>query len=154
MSTDALSARPSGAPSSAPSGAFRLFRVGAAVSTLVGVALAAAVIVGLDAVLELLLALAFWPGATPTPTPGTLLNAGIAGGVLAGWGLTLLGLASRLGEDGLRPLAPMLIQAVIVWFVLDGAASWAAGAPFNIVMNLPYLLLLAGPLLALRSARS
>lgn len=133
--------------------AFRLFRIGAAISTVVGVALALAVILRFDVVLLALGALAVWPGdASAALSQEAALFGGIAGAVLAGWGATLLGLARQLGEAGLRPIAGLLAAPVILWFLLDGAASWAAGAPLNIVLNLPYLLLLAGPLLALRSA--
>ncbi len=140
------------APSGAPSGAFRLFEFAARFVMGVGVVFALFVILRLDPALELFMTLGFWPGAaTETLSREALLAAGIAGGVLAGWGATLSALARHLGEAGLRLLSRPLLLAVILWFVLDGAASVVSGAPFNILLNLPYLLLLGGPLLAMRA---
>lgn len=153
--SQAKSGAASAGPAAASSRAFQVFLFGSIFSALVGVALAAAVILGLDQALLLLSTLAFLPGpASATLSQEAALNAAIAGGVLAGWGMTLYSLAKHLGESGLKRLSGPLLTAVIVWFVLDGAGSWAAGAPANIVLNLPYLLLLGGPLLALRGSES
>jgi len=70
---------------------------------------------------------------------------GISGGLLAGWGATLLLIATQL-----YPIDPVLgrriiLTGVISWFVLDSAGSIAAGAPFNAVLNLSFLFVFALP---------
>lgn len=69
------------------------------------------------------------------------LSFGIAGAVLAGWGISLAAVSA--------PKATRLrvnLAALAVWFILDSAASLAAGCPANVASNLGFLLVLAIPL--------
>ncbi len=78
------------------------------------------------------------------------LMTGIAGGLMLGWGLTLhLALRDpRLRE--IRGLWTAVAFGVIAWFVVDGVASLASGAPLNVVGNIAFLALLLPPALGLR----
>lgn len=73
-------------------------------------------------------------------TPESRLLAAILGGVMLGFGTTILLLVSRI-----YPREPQLVRAVIlpgvwVWFVVDSLGSVAAGAPLNAVLNVGFLM--------------
>ena len=69
----------------------------------------------------------------------------ISGGLLAGWGATLLLVTTQV-----FPLDPavgrrIVLSGILTWFLIDSAGSVVAGAPFNVVMNLSFLVLFALP---------
>jgi hypothetical protein len=70
----------------------------------------------------------------------------ILGGVLVGFGVLQWLVVTKL-----LPREPVLARQMILtsmwsWFVVDCTASIMAGAPFNAVMNVPFLLLFVVPL--------
>lgn len=80
----------------------------------------------------------FWPidGLPGAPDePVERLFAGIAGGLMVGWGAMLvwLGRSASVGHS--------LLAGGIAWFAIDGTASVLAGAPLNIVGNVAFLAL-------------
>lgn len=92
--------------------------------------------------------LLLWPldGAETGTARETRLIAGIAGGVMVGWGFMLWGLA---GEGMAR--APdlsrrLILGSVGIWFVIDGMGSIAAGSPLNVLGNISFLALFLWPL--------
>ena len=92
--------------------------------------------------------LALWPfdGLQNLNTPEARILSGVCGGILAGWGVMFWMLAAH----GLRA-APLLtrkimLASVTTWFVIDSTASIAAGAPFNAILNVPFLLAIVLPL--------
>ena len=94
--------------------------------------------------------LVFWPidGGEPTTAPAARLAVGILGGVLVGWAVMLWWIAARwLPQD---PVAARqaIMTGFMAWFIIDGCASAAAGAPLNILMNVPFLALFLWPLRA------
>ena len=82
--------------------------------------------------------------AATADSPTLRWVAGIAGGVWAGWG------ASMFSQTMGRTPAWALRAGLLVWFLLDSAASVANGAPLNIFVNLS--LLLPGLVLLRRAA--
>ncbi len=96
-----------------------------------------------------------WPidGAQGAFSPEARLLNAISGAMLVGWGVTLYGLAAGPIARGDAEARRLFVTAVLVWFVLDCAASLAAGWPGNLVLNAAFLALLLSPLLALKSAR-
>jgi hypothetical protein len=92
--------------------------------------------------------LIFWPvdGLQSLANPETRLLAAVCGGVMAGWGVMIWLLAA----EGFRADPPLARKAIvasgIIWFVIDTAGSFAAGAPFNLIGNLVLLLAFAAPL--------
>jgi hypothetical protein len=70
----------------------------------------------------------------------------ILGGVLVGLGVLQWQVATKLfaREPGLA--RQMILTSIWSWFVVDCAASVVAGAPFNAMMNVPFLLLFVVPL--------
>ena len=82
----------------------------------------------------------FWPidGLPGAPDqPVERLFAGIAGGLMVGWGTMLvwIGRGASIG--------PSLLAGGIAWFAIDGTASVVAGAPLNVVGNVVFLALIA-----------
>jgi hypothetical protein len=81
--------------------------------------------------------LVFWPvdGAPQLDGgPNHLLSA-IAGGLMTGWGVTLLALAQG------RSLRQAVLYGGVAWFVIDSTGSILAGAALNAVFNLGFLAL-------------
>ena len=78
--------------------------------------------------------------------PEARLLSGILGGVLVGFGVTQWLISSRLypREPGLA--RTIILASMGVWFVVDSIASVIAGAPFNVVMNVPFLSMFVVPL--------
>jgi hypothetical protein len=129
-------------------------------STVTQLKLASMVVIGFG----LLTALAAWPSLNlPTlwlvdlmffPFDGQqnlngsearILSA-ILGGILVGFGVLQWQVVTTLfaREPGLA--RQMLLTSMGSWFVVDCTASVIAGAPFNAVMNVPFLLLFVVPL--------
>lgn len=84
------------------------------------------------------LALGGWP-AEPLTAAGLALAA-ISGGVMVGWGATLFRLCTT-PEVSDASLAAIVRTGTWAWFVVDGAASVAAGASPNLVPNTVLLIL-------------
>ena len=80
----------------------------------------------------------FWPvdGSPGAPALATeRLFAAIAGGLMTGWGAMLV----LLGRGA--SVARAFLIGGVAWFVVDGTGSILAGAPLNILGNLPFLAL-------------
>lgn len=135
-------------------GALKGALIAAWIFIIIGADMALLVALGLHGPLNFFLDLVFWPldGAQSLAAPEAQLLMGIAGGLLAGWGVTLLILCRRgvaeQGADGWAWRAAM--GGLAVWFLLDGAASVASGAWANVIGNLGFLLVIAIPLWMLR----
>lgn len=72
----------------------------------------------------------------------------VLGGVLCGWAWLLYKLAHpSVFNPTIRKL---MIQSTWLWFVLDSAGSIVAGLPLNAISNLVFLVILLGPLFALK----
>ena len=71
----------------------------------------------------------------------------ISGGLLAGWGATLLLLSTQVYAKDPDLGKRIILTGVVVWFVIDSAGSIVAGAPFNAVLNFGFLLMYEVPLL-------
>ena len=110
----------------------------------IGVLFALSALPILHPVAKLFLQIAYWPfHAVPSElaVPVPLLLA-ITGGLTAGLGA----MSWALGKH-VAPLSPIAAAKVTqttawIWFVTDSTASALAGAPFNIVLNLSFLLLM------------
>ncbi|MCL1598330.1 MAG: hypothetical protein M3094_04040 [Actinomycetia bacterium] len=94
----------------------------------------------------LLTDLVFWPidGAQSLTQEARLLSA-IVGGVMVGWGVTLVLLTQKV-----YPREPDLVSTVIrggvwAWFVVDSIGSIAVGSPVNVVLNIGFLLVFVLP---------
>lgn len=92
--------------------------------------------------------LIFWPidGAQDVTAPETRLLAGIGGGIMAGWGVLMWLIATRLYAREPELSRSLLLTSIGTWFVMDSLGSIAAGAPLNAVFNVGFLLLFLIPL--------
>lgn len=92
--------------------------------------------------------LVFNPGAA-TPFDATAqFSVGLLGAVTLGWGLTLLATvraAIALGRDG-RSVWAGVLNATIVWYVIDSTISVSTGFALNAASNTVLLLGLLLPL--------
>lgn len=83
----------------------------------------------------------FWPiDGSQVFTPESQLLVAILGGVMLGFGATLLVIISKV-----YPREPQLVRTAImtgvwIWFTIDSVASLAAGAPLNALLNIGFLL--------------
>jgi hypothetical protein len=87
------------------------------------------------------------PGTTTEFGPAAMLGVAIYGGVMVGWGWTLV----MIGNG--RPTELAVGMGVIVWWVTDSAASIASGYPLNVLGNLGFLALFTPLFVALWRAR-
>jgi len=120
--------------------------------TLVGLLLSLGAAAKLSAALGLFLDLAIPPvdGAQDAGLQQTRLLAAVAGGVMTGWGVMLWLVTTRIYEADPTAGRSLILPGLVVWFVVDGAASVAAGAWPNAAFNTVFLALFAIPLLAAR----
>ncbi|MEO0599979.1 MAG: hypothetical protein AAF211_00995 [Myxococcota bacterium] len=77
----------------------------------------------------------------------------VLGGVMVGWGVTLLALTFGPLQRDVRGVARAMLSGLVTWFVVDSAGSLAAGLPANVVLNTVFLGLFLVPLLSLVGAR-
>jgi hypothetical protein len=117
----------------------RRIEITGVVFVLVGLLSAAAPAPALAALFGALADVTFWPidgspGAPSLPTERWF--SAIAGGLMVGWGAML----AVIGRGRTVPSA--LLIGGVAWFVVDGAGSVLAGAPLNVIWNLPFLALI------------
>jgi hypothetical protein len=60
---------------------------------------------------------------------------------------------TRVDERDPAGRTTVILPGFAVWFVVDGVGSVLAGAGFNLVLNTPFLLLFAVPILCERRHR-
>lgn len=87
------------------------------------------------------------------PTTARQSNA-VLGGVLVGWGATLLTLTFGPLQRDVQGVSRAMLWGLVTWFVVDSAGSLAAELPGNLVLNVTFLGLFLAPILTLiRSGR-
>lgn len=94
----------------------------------------------------------FWPGGEiPAETRDfAFFSFGIMGALMAGFG-ELGWFVARFGIGrGEKWAWTGLLAGLVVWFVIDGAVSIAAGAAINVAFNVVFLLLVLIPLIGIR----
>lgn len=92
--------------------------------------------------------LILWPvdGTQTLDAPETRLLSGILGGVMAGWGVLLWTVSTRLYPREPDLARTLTLTSIWVWFVVDGIGSTVAGAPLNVLLNVGFLALFVVPL--------
>jgi hypothetical protein len=129
-------------------------------STIAALKAASAIVIGFG----LSTALAAWPplnlpslwlidlmflpfdGLQTLSAPEPRILSAILGGVLVGWGVMQWLIAAQLYAREPVLARQIMWASLWSWFAVDCTASAVAGAPFNAVMNLPFLLLFIIPL--------
>lgn len=101
-----------------------------------------------SAPVALLADLVFWPvdGQQRVSAPETRLLWAISGGILAGWGLLLWQISTRLYPQDPALARTLILSSISFWFVIDSLGSIFAGAPINAALNVGFLLLFLVPL--------
>jgi len=123
-------------------------KVAADIVIIFGLLTALAALSSTAAPTSFLMDMIFWPvdGGQAIDTEVSHLFAAISGGILAGWGVLLYLLTTRLYPRD-PDLARLLISASIgTWFIIDSLGSIAASAPLNALFNTGFLLLFIIPL--------
>ncbi|WP_374426339.1 hypothetical protein [Tabrizicola sp.] len=123
-------------------------RFAAGVTMVTGLALALSAVPALNIGVRLLTDLLVWPfdGAETLAASETRLALSIGGGVMLGWGLMIWQLAGEPLEHASDAVRGIIRASVLGWFLVDSAASVAAGAALNILPNLVFLALFLLPM--------
>ncbi|MDQ0423594.1 hypothetical protein J2045_004649 [Peteryoungia aggregata LMG 23059] len=89
----------------------------------------------------------FWPfdGAQPLEAPAARVLAAISGGVMAGWGAMMWLILDRLMPADPALARLLIIEAILIWFVVDSTGSFAAGAMVNVLLNTMLMLAFVVP---------
>ncbi|MEL7485919.1 MAG: hypothetical protein AAGJ87_01760 [Pseudomonadota bacterium] len=136
-------------------------------TAITGIKAAAAVTIGFGALIALgaspatsgpvgyLLDVIYFPvdGAQSTASDAARLVSAVCGGVLAGWGALLWLLAGRLAPREPALAKDLILASLAIWFVVDSAASIAAGAMLNVAGNFIFAAMFGIPALQLDGAR-
>jgi hypothetical protein len=121
----------------------------------VGLLIVAALVTPAAALLDLFVDVARWPldGGQGVDTDAARLLAAISGGVLAGWAAMTWLVVTRVYVRDPAIGATVILPGFAVWFVVDGLGSILAGAGVNLLLNTPFLLLFAVPIMLERRRR-
>lgn len=106
----------------------------------------------LSAPLEHLLDLVFYPldGKQTMADPSVRLFSAIGGGVMAGWGMAIWMVVTRLGSREPDLARELILVGLWTWFVVDSSGSILSGAHWNAVANVGFLLIFLIPASQLR----
>ncbi|MGJ8571371.1 MAG: hypothetical protein ACSHXI_11800 [Hoeflea sp.] len=87
--------------------------------------------------------LIIWPldGAQSLAAPETRVFMAIAGGVMAGWGVTLWRMSDYLMPEHLAAARSITMTGLYCWFAVDSIGSIMAGVPLNAVANVGFVVL-------------
>ncbi|MGJ8563380.1 MAG: excinuclease ABC subunit A [Alphaproteobacteria bacterium] len=98
--------------------------------------------------------LIFFPldGAQGMSGPDSRLVSAICGGVMAGWGVLIWALVSKLYVRETSIVRQLIWLSLGVWFAVDSTASMLASAPVNVIGNFVFLLAFYLPLILSRKA--
>ena len=104
---------------------------------------------------RLLIDILHWPkdGVPATPSMEARWMAGIGAGLTIGIGLMFVFIFApllRTGGTAAQVVRKGVILSLTGWFIVDGAASVAAGAPSNVVFNFIFYLMAVVPLLLVK----
>ncbi len=113
-----------------------------------GPLMAFSVLAPADWVVQNFLSLALLDSAQPhlTEQGGRLIIA-VAGGILAGFGVLIWQVVTKVYAKDQSTGRAILLPAILAWFLLDSAGSVAAGAWFNAVLNIGFVACFLVPLL-------
>ena len=125
--------------------------VAAAAAGLAGLGFAVLTVTGAIGIHNTIFDLVFLPGEMDAPAGDAGSFAmGVTGAVLVGWAATMIVLLTSRSTSSLPDTWRALAVGLVVWFVVDGIVSIAAGAFGNLVLNLGFVALFAPPLIATR----
>ena len=133
-----------------------ILKIAAIVFELFGVLMILSLLPGMAGVLTPLVQLATLDGGATAPyasVEGRFLAA-VLGGVTIGLGTAVWMITTQVYADDPIKGGPLLLVPTVAWFVTDGIGSVLAGAPFNIVLNVSFLALVAVPVIASRRNRA
>lgn len=81
----------------------------------------------------------------------TRLSVSLLGAVTIGWGLTIVAAAEAAAG---KSLIKGLTRAILIWFVIDSAASIVTGYPLNAVSNAGFVALFFAPMMLAAGKRA
>ena len=123
-------------------------QIASAIVVAFGLITAAAALPAAAGITTFLVDLIFWPvdGAQSLAAPESRLLSAIGGGVMAGWGVMLWLVTTRLYTREPALARSIILTSIATWFVIDSTCSILAGAPLNALLNVGFLLLFWVPL--------
>ena len=131
-------------------------QIASAIIVAFGIVTAAAAHPQAAGITTFLVDLMFWPvdGAQSLAAPEARLLSAIGGGVTAGWGVMLWLVSTRLYGREPALTRSIILTSIATWFVIDSTCSILAGAPFNALLNVGFLLLFWVPLRGANALRA
>ena len=114
-----------------------------------GILLVAEVLIGTAGLANWVVDLAFWPldGGQNLTAPETRIMMAIGGGVMIGWGVTLLYVVGPIAAAAPDLARRTIMVAMLCWYVPDSAGSLASGAWVNVIGNTIFLAMFLGPIM-------
>lgn len=132
-----------------------LFKSACIGTILLGLVGAAAALPALAGPWQLFVDAVKWPvdgGQSVASSEARLLSA-ISGGLTVGLGVMMLSLAQGPLGKGEAWAKRAILQGLTTWVLVDSTASFLAGWPENVLLNLVFYAMLAGPVFALKADR-
>lgn len=98
-----------------------------------------------------LLDLLNWPldGHPASLDPTTRQVDAVLGGVMVGWGATLLGLTFGPLQQAPRETSQLMLVGLVAWFVVDSIGSVAADFATNLLLNVTFFGMFLVPLVVI-----
>ncbi len=102
----------------------------------------------LSGLLAFLIDFALWPidGQQTLSALELRFILAVSGGIVIGWGILLWMISTRLYPQDPQLARVMILTSMGTWFVIDGIGSVMVGAPLNVLLNIPFLLIFLIPL--------
>jgi hypothetical protein len=123
----------------------RMLKFACLFTAIVGLGMAALSFEAADGITGALTGLVFGE-STEMVSPLSRLLAGVVGGVLAGWAVTMWMVVDRIHPQNPALVRAILVPGLVVWFVVDGIGSVVSGGALNVVGNMGFVVLFGIPL--------
>lgn len=100
------------------------------------------------------LALLTFDGSVNILAAETRLLMAISGGICVGWGAMIYMITTQVYASNPEVGGRIILVSSVAWFLVDSIGSVIAGAAFNAVLNIGFLIMFVAPVLLYRPQKS